>query len=669
MSKNFRYRRLILACVAVLLLSGCEALLPIFPNPDPDPIEATPLPKRPTPAFTPSPDQPLDLSGLIREPVSAADRENERLVMTTDIPAGDYRALGIRYRGLPADTPDVACTAPQAYAVGDEETFIAFNNDSLEQFEVTATLIAQNDRAYMWLDNRWLTLVDRAALTRSAEVFATKTYDRNRSLFGPERSPGIDCEARIHILNLSGTSAGGYFWSVDQYTRVVRDDSNEKDVLYIDIEGSGGVENVGEAYYDGVIAHEFQHLILYAQDLNEDTWVSEGMSELAIFLNGDDPLVDAVAALRPDIQLNTWPKSETVYYGTAFSFMLYFWEQFGDRGVQLLAAEDANGLSGVENVLKELRPGQSANDFVAAWLIARLLDDPSIADGQYGYAQTDRAKVEVADTIDQFPYAANEVTPQYSGAYRRLSGDQPVTIEFAGSLKARMLDTTAHSGQFFWWSNRGDTTDLQLTREFDLTGVNAATLKYWTWYSLEKDWDYAYLSLSADGGRTWQIIRTPSGTDYDPVNANYGWGYTGNSGGEKAQWIQEVVDLNDFAGQKILVRFNVLNDLAVNEPGFAIDDVEVPEINYREDFEAGDGGWQGAGFLRTNNYVPQSYIVQLVSVTDSGQTTVTRLPLSQDNIGRWDVPLDQLRHATLVISPMALRTTEPANFNWSAIAR
>lgn len=673
---HFKRLRTSIAVLAVaLLLGACSAELPINPWPDPtraavnDHDPSAPGATIPAPIVSAAPDGPIDTTGLIREPVTAADRANATAVETTDIPVTDLRALAIKYKGLPADTPEKTCTAPHPYTLGDQETFIAFNNDTQEQFDVTATLIAVTDRAYMWLDNRWAAIIDRARLIQSAQRFTDHIYDRNRALFGSELSPGIDCDPRLHILNLSGTAAGGYFWSVDQYPAVVRSDSNEKDVLYIDVENNGGLRAVGSEYYNGVIAHEFQHLILYYQDANEDTWVSEGMSELAMALNNSDSQSDLVAAQTPGVQLNAWPDggvADATNYGTAYSFMLYVWDRFGDAGVQTLAAEDANGLAGVQAMLDTLQPGKQADDFVADWLVARLIDDPAIADGRYGYARSDRAKVVPRSANRNYPYFVADNAPQYSGAYLALEGRRDVTIDFAGSTKARLLDTQPHSGQYFWWSNRSDTADLTLTREFDLSGVDRATLSYWTWYSLEENWDYAYLSLSTDGGRTWQIVNTPSGTDYDPVNSNYGWGYTGNSGGESPQWIQETVDLSAYAGQKIQVQFNVVNDLAVNLPGLALDDVTVPEIGYVEDFESSDGGWQAGGFVRTNNFVPQRFIAQLVATQPDGSHTVTRLPLNDDNTARWNVPLSQLRSAVLIISPMAAKTTEVAHFNWSA---
>jgi hypothetical protein len=347
--------------------------------------------------------------------------------------------------------------------------------------------------------------------------------------------------------------------------------------------------------------------------------------------------------------------------------MLYFWDRYGDAGVQALAAEDANGLAGIQNVLNQIDPGKQADDLVADWLIARLLDDPSIGNGRYGYSQVDRARVEPRQAIGWYPFDEQAAVHQYAGDYTQFEGGRDLTIDFAGSTKAPMIAAQSHSGQYFMWSNRADVADLRLQREFDLSGVKNATLKYWTWYDLEKDWDYAYVSVSEDGGQTWQLVKAPSMTDSNPVNSNYGWGYTGKSGGsDRAEWIQESIDLTPYAGKKVIVAFDVINDLAVNRPALALDDMEVPEIAYRTDFEQDDGGWQPAGWIRTNNFVPQKYIVQLVSFGKDGKLDVSRLPVNDDNTARWDIPLSQLEKAIVVVSPMASKTTEVARYSWTA---
>ena len=667
--------RLLLACVILsVALAGCLNPVSVLTNTSPTPVAGRVL-ELPGPTTEPASEAtrsagPLDTGTLIREPVTAADRADEKQISTVDIPIADLRELAIRFKDVPADAPLKNCTTAPIYSVGDQEKFSVQDQGSLKTFTVEATLIAKTDHAYMWLDNNWLNQVNHDALKKSAQVFNDKIVPRNHALFGQEDSPGIDCEPRIHILNTSNTNAGGYFSSIDMVTRQVRSDSNEKDMVYIDIEGSGGPEAIGSAYYNGVIAHELQHLILNNQDMNEDTWVSEGMSELAIFLNGDEISADSVAAQTPDIQLNAWPDGGVageVNYGTAFSFMLYFWDHYGDAGVQALAAEPANGLAGVQKVLDKIDSGKQVNDLVADWMIARLLDVPAIDQGRYGYSKTDRPKVEPRQTITHYPFDEQASVHQFAADYTEFQGLRDLSIDFAGSTKAQMIDAQPHSGQYFMWSNRADVADLNLRHEFDLSNVKNATLKYWTWYDLEKDYDYAYVSVSEDGGQTWKLVKAPSMTDSNPANSNYGWGYTGKSGGgDRAEWIQESVDLSAYAGKKIMVAFDTINDLAVNRPGLAIDDVSVPEINYQSDFEKDDGGWQSAGWIRTNNFVPQDYTVQLVSFGKDGKISVARLPVNADNTARWDIPLSQLEKAVVVVSPMASKTTEVARYSWSA---
>jgi hypothetical protein len=671
-------RLLFVLLVAALALGGCLDPVSVLTDTRATPaanggrVNELPGPTtQPQTAEPDSPSQPIDISELIREPATAADRTNEDLIGSADIPIADLRELAIRFKGVPVDAPLKNCATEPAYAVGDVEQFNVMNVATLEDFVVNATLIAQHDTTYMWLDNNWLNQVNLEALKRAAQTFNDQVVPRNRALFGQEETPGIDCDPRIHILNTSNTNAGGYFSSVDQVTQQVREDSNEKDIVYIDVENNLGLEAIGTAYYNGTIAHEFQHMILSKQDANEDAWISEGMSELAMFLNGASPEVDIVAAMAPDVQLNSWPDNGgpagPEYYGTAFSFMLYFWDRYGDAGVQALTAEDANGLAGIQNVLNQIDPGKQVDDLVADWLIARLLDEPAIDDGRFGFRQSDRVKVEPRQSIDRYPFSEQAAVHQYAGDFTELRGDRDLVIDFAGSTKAQNLAAQPHSGQHFMWSNRADLADLRLQREFDLSSVQNATLKYWTWYDLEGDWDYAYVSVSKDGGQTWQLLKTPAMTDSNPVNANYGWGYTGKSGGgERAEWIQESIDLTPYAGQKIVIAFDVINDQSVNRPGMALDDVEVSEIDYRSDFEQDVGGWQPAGWLRTNNFVPQKYIVQLVSFGKDGQIEVSRLPVNEDNTAQWDVPMSQLEKAIVVVSPTAYQTTEVARYSWTA---
>jgi hypothetical protein len=410
-------------------------------------------------------------------------------------------------------------------------------------------------------------------------------------------------------------------------------------------------------------------MIHHRVDLNEDSWANEGLSDLAMFLNGYSTGGHEIAfAQQPDTQLDFWPEGGGDYpnYGAAFTFWLYFYDKFGEQGISAIVADPLNGLSGVAEALKQEGYPGSVDDFFADWVIAKYLDRPDLGDGRFGFAKTDPPQAVTEEPVQSFPFRRSDTVHQYAAKYYPLRGSGDITIDFAGSTKAPLIDAQPHSGQYFMWSNRADAAAPVMTREFDLSNVASATLKYWTWYSLEKMWDYGYLSVSEDGGQTWQILRTPSGTDEDPNNNSYGWGYTGSSGGDRPQWIQETVDLTPYAGTKIQIGFQVINDAAVNLPGLAIDDVEIPEINYHEDFEKDNGGWQTAGWIHSNNYVPQQYIAQLISTGRDGAVNVTRLPIKEDNTAKWEVPLSQLEQAVIVFSAVAPVTSETARFNWAA---
>jgi immune inhibitor A len=63
-----------------------------------------------------------------------------------------------------------------------------------------------------------------------------------------------------------------------------------------------------------------------------------------------------------------------------------------------------------------------------------------------------------------------------------------------------LLPVDPTSGDYAFWSNYGDESDMTLTRTFDFTAVSGPlTLSYNTWYDLETDYDYLYVLASEDG--------------------------------------------------------------------------------------------------------------------------------------------------------------------------
>jgi hypothetical protein len=232
-----------------------------------------------------------------------------------------------------------------------------------------------------------------------------------------------------------------------------------------------------------------------------------------------------------------------------------------------------------------------------------------------------------------------------------------VRVSFQGQVEAPLLPVSAHSGSYCWWGNRGDSIDSALTAGFDLSRVSQATLSFWTWYAIEESWDYAYVEVSTDGGKTWDILKGSHASPENPVGLSFGPGYTG----EREGWQEESVDLTPYAGKKVLLRFEYVTDDAINEDGICIDDISIPETGYFDDAES-EGPWDALGFIRTDNRVPQSYLVQVIEMGDT--ITIRDMPLDRD--GKGSLVLKGfgagLERAVVIIAPIAPKTTQQASY-------
>lgn len=94
------------------------------------------------------------------------------------------------------------------------------------------------------------------------------------------------------------------------------------------------------------------------------------------------------------------------------------------------------------------------------------------------------------------------------------------------------------------------------------------TLRFWTFFDIEDDYDYAYVEVSTDGSNYAPIEGTIT-TSSDPNGINRGHGITGNSSG----WVEAFFDLSSYAGQSVTVRFSYYTDQWVIEEGIYFDDI------------------------------------------------------------------------------------------------
>ena len=199
------------------------------------------------------------------------------------VPARNLRVLAEELRGT-GPIPEVVNETAPTYRLNESQQFWINNDDTNEHFQIDARLAYANDVLYMWVEDG--VNYDPADLKAAADKFADETYPTNRNFFGSEWSPGVDNDPRLHILHSEqlGSSIAGYFSGADEVSNLAQPFSNEREMFYINIDNT----KPDSEFYNGVLAHEFQHMIHWYQDKNETSWVNEGMSELASELNGYD---------------------------------------------------------------------------------------------------------------------------------------------------------------------------------------------------------------------------------------------------------------------------------------------------------------------------------------------------------------------------------------------
>jgi len=610
-----------------------------------------------------TPEQPEVAPTVSRALVSQEARSTLERLEETAIPPRDLYALTERLRHTGPVPTMVNETTPQ-YEIGQRESFwINDENLSDTYLSIEAVLRYATPHVYMWVQEGLD--VDQGGIEASAHEFEDKIYTVNRRYFGSEWSPGVDNDPHVHILNAYLPSVGGYYSSNDEYPTVVNRFSNQKEMMYVNVD----YVPPGFTEYNSTVAHEFEHMIHWYQDPNEDTWVNEGCAQTAETLNGYDPRISWFLD-QPDTQLTGWAdeiEDAGVYYDASHLFVYYFAERFGPEIMRELTATEADGMAGIDDVLLANHLDVTSEDVFRDWLVANFLNDTSLADGRYGYAGIEVPSTVATDyTHRSYPGSRASVVNQYAADYVELRpGRGDLNIEFAGSTEVRLVDNEPHSGQYEWWSNRGDVSNMTLTREFDLGELDAATLEFWTWYDIEDDYDYAYVEVSTDDGKTWEILPGLHTVDSDPYGNSFGSGYTGVSGGgEKAEWVKEVVDLSPYVGYETLIRFEYVTDDSYNDPGLCIDDIAIPELGYEYDAEI-DGGWQAEGFIRSANVVPQEWIVQVITFGD--ETEIGEMALSDTQEGQLEVAGfgSGVQRAVLVISALAPATNEAASYQYT----
>lgn len=125
---------------------------------------------------------------------------------------------------------------------------------------------------------------------------------------------------------------------------------------------------------------------------------------------------------------------------------------------------------------------------------------------------------------------------------------------------------------------------LTLKKPINLVAAKVAKLNYRARWDIEKGFDYAQILASADGTTFVPLC----GKFTRPGTENQDKGYPVYDG-HQSHWVEEEIDLSDFIGSNLWLRFRLVSDGIEASDGFYFDNLEV---NIDATAPTSDGTWQ-----------------------------------------------------------------------------
>jgi hypothetical protein len=406
--------------------------------------------------------------------------------------------------------------------------------------------------------------------------------------------------------------------------------------------------------YEGVIAHELEHLLMNYSDPGEPSWVDEGLADLAIFLNGysiGGSHLTFHQVFHRETSLTRWGGG-LENYGASLTYFLYLWEQAGGNGdgtynpdgqydgaggdllIKLIFQNEADGMEGVQAAIDEFNAItgadlRSAEELFKDWAIAVKLDDEGsdvwdIKNIDFGDPEFTSWTVDIANDLfwsgrgqyfgrmpeakwQHFPKVPAQTALPFGVSYETFRNlGQVFSLTFEGSPTEQVAP---HTGETHWWG--GAESQNENILDVDSAGTApGAVVDFWTWYFIEEGWDYGYLEALVNGEWVTVPLFDESGTevttDTDPHDNNEeGNGLTGTSGGVYFVDEPEYIHLQSapLPAGTTDVRFRYSTDAAYLDTGFFVDDVTVGGQSATLSSEPGN--WIETTGIQDNNWVVQ----------------------------------------------------------------
>ncbi len=364
--------------------------------------------------------------------------------------------------------------------------------------------------------------------------------------------------------------------------------------------------------YESTVAHEFQHNIHNDQNPGDETFMNEGCSMYAELMcgYGIETNYFNYYFYAPDNSLTVWGDlgdyDILADYGQVALWTTYLSDHYGGAPfVKYFVTSGIGGIYGINAALKHFGYRDTFDDVYRDWRLANLiradfpgcdkynyksinLNDPAIIPvRQYGVngmpvPQTTGTSFGNTTALNGHDTGVSRLGAYGSDYIKFTNWKQLGYIYFDGDDNAAVPPgwTMTSDG---WWS--GDGVDLQDTSIVGSAKVKSSdpTLTIVTRYGIESFWDFGFVQVSTNNGKTWTSLSNENTTSDHEVNARYYivanlpglTDYNPEFWVGLPGWTTMTFDLSAYAGKNVMIRFRYMTDWGSTYEGWWINSAIV----------------------------------------------------------------------------------------------
>ena len=488
---------------------------------------------------------------LLSFPPTLLAQEN---AVSAAAPPRDPQALAERflaYEGAARSSP-----LTPVYRVNDRAEFWVGKNSSETPVRVQAVLAGAASGVYIWVEDgiQITGNLQQRAQQLGQLLTAYRQSDNYRELtVAPQLGtindpsdllpvPDIDNDPHLYILYTSDLREDreAVLNPLDSLPVEFAPYSNQHEMLYLNTSPFPDVL-LSDPLYLNLTLRAIYRWIMTVNIPEQPRWLTEMFNWALLFSLQQSPVPaeNLTAYLQaPDTALfqPPTPTTQAQVIGGQQLFLAYLLQRFGGDPYVDLFMSIGKGIEPLDTALagrEILDPATgttvTGRDVFADFVLTNVLNFP-LGDGRYVQGILELPQ-RAAGTGLEPPGEWNGLSVnQFGTQYYLYIAPQPRTLEltFEGSSTVARLPMPFERdpANRFYWSGSDTNANPTLTRNIDLTEVEAATLTFDAWYNLTSTWNYGYVSLSTDDGATWEIVESTNSSADNRNGVAYGVGFT-----------------------------------------------------------------------------------------------------------------------------------------------